>query len=34
LDGTNYLDTADRTPGNLDLPRHRDTIYTPVKTKF
>jgi hypothetical protein len=36
LDGTNYLDTAsaDRTPGNLDLPRHRDTIYTLVKTKF
>jgi HxlR-like helix-turn-helix len=36
LDGTNYLDTvsADRTAGNLDLPRHRDTILHPCENEI
>jgi hypothetical protein len=36
LDGTNYLDTvsADRTAGNLDLPRHCDTILHPCENEI
>jgi hypothetical protein len=35
LDGTNYLDTAsaDRTPGNLDLPRHRQYDLHPCESE-
>jgi hypothetical protein len=36
LDGTISLDTvsADRTAGNLDLPRHRDTILHPCENEI